>query len=118
MKLRKNVLPLVVDTSITGQQVTRYLNKAMLFRGRPKEISPDNGPDFTSNALKAWAYEKHIEHVFIDLGKPMQNGFIESFNGKPRDECLNQNWFHIIQEAREIINRLKDEYNIIRRIVR
>lgn len=103
-----------MDTSITGQQVTRYLNKAMLFHGRPKEILSDNGPEFTSNALNAWAYEKHIEHVFIDPGKPMQNGFIESFNGKLRDECLNLNWFHNLQEARELISRWKDEYNMIR----
>ena len=64
---------------------TRYMNKAMLFRGHPKEILSDNGPEFTSNALNAWAYEKYIEHVFIDSGKPMENGFIESFNGKLRD---------------------------------
>ena len=89
---------------------TRYLNKAMLFRGRPKEILSDNGPEFTSNALNAWAYEKHKEHVFIDPGKPIQNGFIESFNGKLRDECLNLNWFHNLQEARELIGRWKDAY--------
>ena len=65
-------------------------------------------------ALNAWAYEKHIEHVFIEPGKPMQNGFIESFNGKLRDECLNLNWFHNLQEAREIIGRWKDEYNMVR----
>ena len=65
-------------------------------------------------ALNAWAYEKQIEHVFIDPGKPMQNGFIESFNGKLRDECLNLNWFHNLQEAREKIGRWKDEYNTIR----
>ena len=107
-------IALEVDTSITGQHVTRYLNKAMLFRGRPKEILSDNGPEFTSNALNAWAYEKHIEHVFIDPGKPMQNGFIESFNGKLRDECLNLHWFHNLQEAREIISRWKNEYNMVR----
>ena len=105
---------LEVDTSITGQQVSRYLNKAIMFRGKPKEILTDNGPEFTSNALNAWAYERHIEHVFIDPGKPMQNGFIESFNGKLRDECLNLNWFHNLQEAREIIGRWKDEYNMVR----
>ncbi len=70
--------------------------------------------EFTSNALNAWAYERHIEHVFIDPGKPMQNGFIESFNGKLRDECLNLNWFRSLQDAREIIGRWKDEYNMVR----
>ncbi len=80
-EVTRECIALEVDTSITGQHVTRYLNKAMLFRGRPKEILSDNGPEFTSNALNAWAYEKHIEHVFIDPGKPMQNDFIESFKG-------------------------------------
>ena len=104
-EVTRECIALEADTSITGQHVTRYLNKVMLFRGRPKEILSDNGPEFTSNALNAWAYEKHIEHVFIDPGKPMQNSFIESFNGKLRDECLNLNWFHSLQEAREIIRR-------------
>ena len=113
-EITRECIALEVDTSITGQHVTRYLNKAMLFRGRPKEILSDNGPEFTSNALNAWAYEKHIEHVFIDPGKPMQNGFIESFNGKLRDECLNLHWFHNLQEAREIISRWKNEYNMVR----
>ena len=70
--------------------------------------------EVTREALNAWACEKQIEHVFIDPGKPMQNGFIESFNGKLRDECLNLNWFHNLQEAREIISRWKDEYNMVR----
>ena len=70
-EVTRECIALEVDTSITGQQVTRYLNKAMLFRGRPKEILSDNGSEFTSNALSAWAYEKHIEHVLIDPGKPM-----------------------------------------------
>ena len=113
-EVTRECIALEVDTSITGQHVTRYLNKAMLFRGRPKEILSDNGPEFTSNALNAWAYEKHIEHVFIDPGKPMQNGFIESFNGKLQDECLNLNWFHNLQEAWELIGRWKDEYNTVR----
>ena len=62
--------------------------------------------------------EKYIEHVFINPGKPMQNGFIESFNGKLRAERLNLNWFHNLQEVREIISRWKDEYNMVLHIVR
>ena len=113
-EVTRECIAIEVDTSITGQQVSRYLNKAILFRGRPKEILTDNGPEFTSNALNAWAYERHIEHVFIDPGKPMQNGFIESFNGRLRDECLNLNWFNSLQDAREIISQWKDEYNMVR----
>ena len=64
-EVTRECIALEVDTSITGQHVTRYLNKAMLFLGRPKEILSDNGPEFTSNALNAWACEKQIEHVFI-----------------------------------------------------
>ena len=113
-EVTRECIAIEVDTSITGQQVSRYLNKAILFRGRPKEILTDNGPEFTSNALNAWAYERHIEHVFIEPGKPMQNGFIESFNGRFRDECLNLNWFSSLHDAREIISRWKDEYNMVR----
>ncbi len=113
-EVTRECIALEMDTSITEQHVTRYLNKAMLFHAQPKEILSDTDPEFTSNALNAWASEKHIEHVFIDPGKPMQNGFIESFNGKLRDECLNINWFHNLQEAREIIGQWKDEYNKIR----
>lgn len=61
--------------------------------------------------MNAWAYEKKIEHIFIDPGRPMQNGYIESFNGRLRDECLNQHWFKNITEAREIIMRWCFEYN-------
>lgn len=110
-EVTRKCLALEVDTSISGQQVTRYLNKAILFYGRPKEILSDNGPEFTSNAMNEWSYNRSIDHVFVDPGKPMQNGYIESFNGKLRDECLNQNWFQNISHAREIITRWREEYN-------
>ena len=100
-----------VDTSIGGQQVTRFLNKAILFNGMLKEILSDNGPEFSSNAMSEWSYAKQIDHIFIDPGKPMQNGYIESFNGRLRDECLNQNWFKNVSHAREIISLWRDEYN-------
>ncbi len=90
-EVSRECMTLEVDTSITGQQITRYLSKPMLFRVRSKEILSDNGPEFTSNALSAWTCEKHIEQVFIVHRKPMQNRFIESSNGKPRDEYLNLN---------------------------
>lgn len=100
-----------VDTSITGKRVTAVLNKIAFFRGYPKEILSDNGPEFTSIAFSEWTYEKKINHLFIDPGKPMQNGYIESFNGKFRDECLNEHWFRNLTEAREIIENWRNEYN-------
>ena len=113
-EVTRECIAIEVDTSITGQQVSRYLNKAVLFRGRTKEILTDNGPEFTGNALNARAYERHIEHVFIDPGNPMQNGFIESFNGRFWDECLNLNRFNSLHDAREIISWWKNEYNMVR----
>ena len=90
------------------------LNKIALFRGLPKEILTDNGPEFTSNLLNAWAYDHTVEHLFIDPGKPMQNGYIESFNGKLRAECLNQHWFKSVSEAKDIIEHWRLEYNQVR----
>jgi len=110
-EVTRECLDIEVETSIGGQQVSRYLNKAILFYGKPKEILSDNGPEFMSNAMKAWSYDKRIEHIFIDPGKPMQNGFIESFNGRLRDECLNQHWFKSLEDAREIITKWRFEYN-------
>lgn len=110
-EVTRECLALEVNSSISGQQVTRFLDKAILFYGKPKEILTDNGPEFTSNAMNAWAYEKHIDHIFIDPGRPMQNGYIESFNGKLRDECLNQNWFQNLFDARKIISDWQYDYN-------
>ena len=67
--------------------------------------------EFTSNALNAWGYDHHVEHVFTDPGHPTQNGYIESFNGKLRNECLNQNLFKNLYEAKEIIEDWRNEYN-------
>jgi putative transposase len=113
-EITRECLALEVDTSITGQRVTAYLNKVALFRGLPKEILTDNGSEFTSNAMNAWTYDKKVDHVFTDPGCPTQNGYIESFNGRLRDECLNQHIFKNIAEAREIITAWKDEYNHLR----
>lgn len=110
----RECLSLEVDTSITGQRITSYLNKVALFRGLPKEILTDNGPEFTSNAMNAWIYDKKVEHIFTDPGCPTQNGYIESFNGKLRDECLNQHMFRNLFEARQIISDWQYEYNTLR----
>lgn len=107
----RECLALYVDSSITGKRVTAVLNQIALFRGYPKEILSDNGPEFTSNAMSEWAYDHKVEQVFIDPGRPMQNGHCESFNGKLRMECLNQHWFKNIHEARTILETWRIEYN-------
>ena len=88
-EVTRECLALEVDNSISGKKVAAVLNRAALFRGLPKEILTDNGSEFTSNALNAWSHDQQVEHIFTDPGYPTQNGYIESFNGKLRDECLN-----------------------------
>lgn len=113
-EVTRECLALEVDSSITGRKVSMILNRVALFRGLPKEILTDNGSEFTGNVLNAWAHDHGVEHVFTDPGCPTQNGYIESFNGKLRDECLNQNWFLNLYEAKEIIEQWRLDYNHIR----
>jgi putative transposase len=110
----RECLALEVDSSLTGRNVAAVLNRVALFRGLPKEILTDNGSEFTGNALNAWAHDHRVEHVFTDPGCPTQNGYIESFNGKLRDECLNQNWFLNLYEAKEIVEQWRLDYNYLR----
>jgi len=113
-EVTRECLALEVDSSITGRKVAAVLNRIAIFRGMPQEILTDNGSEFTSNVMNAWAYDHKVEHIFIDPGKPMQNGYIESFNGKFRAECLDQHWFRNLSEAKEIIEDWRLEYNHIR----
>lgn len=113
-EMTRECLALEVDSSITGQRVCAVLNRIALFRGLPKEILTDNGSEFTSKVMNAWAYDHRVEHIFTDPGKPMQNGYIESFNGKLRSECLNQHWFRGLSEAKDIIEDWRLEYNRVR----
>jgi putative transposase len=83
-------LGLVVDTSLTGQRVARELHRIAELRGYPRMIVSDNGTELTSNAILAWQQARGVEWHYIVPGKPMQNGFVESFNGRLRDECLNE----------------------------
>ena len=110
-EVTRESLTLEVESSMGGAAVAMYLDKVALFRGYPKEILTDNGPEFISNALNQWAYDHDVNHVFTDPGKPTQNGYIESFNGKLRDECLNQHWFRSVAEARNVIKAWRVEYN-------
>jgi putative transposase len=103
-----------VDTSLCGQRVARTLDALVTEHGRPKALLTDNGPEFTSRALEAWAYRNGVRLDFIQPGKPMQNAFVESFNGRFRDECLNEHWFEGLDEAREVIEEWRQDYNQVR----
>lgn len=104
-------LKMVVDTSINGVRVARELSELIEQRGRPECILSDNGTEFTSHAILRWSSSHQIAWKYIQPGKPMQNGYIESFNGKLRDECLNENWFLNIWQAREIVENWRRDYN-------
>jgi putative transposase len=107
----KECFRIEVDTSIGGQRVAAVLSQIAAFRGLPENIVVDNGPEFISNALDAWAYERGIKLQFIRPGKPVDNAYMESFNGKFRDECLNQNWFASIEHARRLVEEWRIDYN-------
>lgn len=102
------------DYGISGQYVTRLLDQAAIFRGYPDAVRTDNGPEFTSRAFMAWAQSHGIRHLLIQPGRPMQNGYIESFNGKFRDECLNEHWFETLPQARAAIAAWRQDYNQVR----
>lgn len=99
----RECLALVADTSLSGQRVARELDRLVEWRGPPCMIVSDNGTEFTSNAILQWADRSRIEWHYIAPGKPMQNAFIESFNGRLHDECLNEHLFNGLASARRII---------------
>jgi putative transposase len=105
---------IAVDHGIGGAYVVRALDQAACFRGYPRAVRTDNGPEFTSRAFIAWAQRHGIEHLLIEPGRPMQNGYIESFNGKFRDECLNEHWFTSLAQARDVIADWRRDYNEVR----
>jgi len=107
----RECLALVVDTSIGGVRVARALEELGAARGYPRRVMSDNGPEFTGAALDAWACSRGVGLHFIEPGKPSQNGHMESFNGKLRDECLNENWFLSLDDARRIIEDWRLDYN-------
>lgn len=110
----RECLAIEVDKSIRGVGVVRVLERLKDLRGLPAAIRMDNGPEFISKAVDEWAFNNHIKLDFIDPGKPSQNAYIESFNGKFRNECLNEHWFMSLEEAREIIEEWRNEYNSFR----
>lgn len=110
----KECLAVEIDTSINGNRVTRVLDWLVLARGCPEVITADNGPEFAGIVLDRWAYNNHVRLDFIKPGKPIQNAFIESFNGRLRHECLNQHYFATLEEAKKIIEDWRLEYNTFR----
>jgi len=107
----KERLTITSAFGISGVQVTRILDCIALFRGYPATIRTDPGPEFTCRVLDQRAFEHAVELRLIQPGKPTQNGFIESFNGRFRDECLNEHRFNDIVHARKIINDWRQDYN-------
>lgn len=107
----RECLALVPDTSLSGLRMTRELDAIIRQRGKPKTIVSDNGTEMTCMAVLEWCQETNIEWHYIAPGKPMQNAFIESFNGSFRDECLNETLFSSLTHARQKISEWKEDYN-------
>lgn len=107
-------LAIEVDTSLPGTRVVQVLDRLVAVRGVPREIVLDNGPELTSRALDQWAYDRGARLHFITPGKPVQNAFIESFNGRLRDECLNEHWFLGLADARQTVEAWRRDYNAAR----
>ena len=101
----------LVDTSISGLRVARCLDELANSRGLPASIVMDNGPELTSKAMSFWSQRAAVKLHFIQPGKPTQNAFVESFNARLRDSCLNQHWFKDLTAARRIIYAWKHHYN-------
>jgi putative transposase len=103
-----------VDTSLGGARVVSLLDRLAETRGLPEIITMDNGPEFASRSLDEWAYRRGIKLDFIRPGKPVENAFAESFIGRLRDECLNDNLFVSLKHAREVIESWRKDYNMVR----
>ena len=101
----------VVDTSLSGRRVARELDHIAEERGYPAMIVSDNGTEFTSNAILQWHQARGVAWHYTAPGKPTQNAFVESFNGRLRDECLNEHLFRSCRQAQDIISQWKDDYN-------
>ena len=103
-----------VDRSLPGLRVTRVLDRLHAALGLPQTIVVDNGPEFAGRTLDAWAYARNVTLRFIRPGKPIENAYVESFNGKFRDECLNEHWFVSLADAKAVIEAWRVDYNTVR----
>ena len=102
---------IVAEHTIGGDHLTRVLDEICSKRGKPTMIRTDNGPEFTGKSMLTWAHRQGISLRLIEPGKPNQNAYVESFNGRFRDECLNEHWFMSIEHARVVIEKWRREYN-------
>jgi len=107
----RECLTAIVDTSIGGARVVRELDRIAELRGYPCLLVSDNGTELTSNALLKWQEERKVDWHYIAPGKPMQNGLVESFNGRMREECLNEHLFPSLRHACRMIAAWRDDYN-------
>lgn len=107
----RECLALEADVSLGSGRVTRVLEQLIEERGRPESLRSDNGPEFTSRRMIRWAEGQKIALVHIQPGRPMQNGHVESFHGRLRDECLNASWFRTLNDVRETLANWRQEYN-------
>ncbi|MDH1269674.1 MULTISPECIES: IS3 family transposase [Rhizobium/Agrobacterium group] len=110
----RECLAAIPDTSISGRRVARELTTLVERRGKPSMIVSDNGTELTSNAILAWSKDHKVEWHYIAPGRPMQNGYVESFNGRMRDELLNESLFFGLDHARSAIAEWADDYNNVR----
>lgn len=107
----RECLAIEVDSSLSSRRVTRVLEWIISQRGVPETLRCDNGPEFTSRHFLGWCEERKLPVTHIEPGKPMQNGHVESFNGRFRDECLNANWFATLRDAKQKVEKWREEYN-------
>jgi putative transposase len=107
----RECLALEADTSLGSGRVIRVLERLIPERGAPQSLRSDNGPEFTSRRMIGWAEEHKITLIHIQPGKPMQNGHVESFHGRLRDECLNAHWFRTLNDVRTTLEKWRQEYN-------
>ena len=110
----RECLALVADTSLSGARVARELDAVIARRGKPTTCVSDNGTELTSMAILAWSKDSRVDWHYIQPGKPQQNAFVESFNGRLRDECLNEALFSSLGEARDLLAEWRDDYNRVR----
>ncbi len=110
----RECLAMLLNRRITSQDVIDQLFQLIIFRGIPEHIRSDNGPEFTAKAVRGWLDRIGVKTLFIEPGSPWENGYIESFNGKLRDELLNREVFDTLTEAKVLLERWRREYNQVR----